>query len=400
MKKILFVINTLGGAGAENAMLKLMEKLNPGEYEVSLYVLMGQGELSRKLPDYVKLLNEDYDDSDVLSHDGQKRLKKKVLKRLLSKGSVLLNMPYIIFNAVKMVLKGSLQPDKLLWKAMADGADRISDEYDMAVAYLEGGSTYYVSKHVKADKKVGFVHIDYEKAGYGPGLDKGCYETFSKIFTVSDEVKDKFLKIYPQYSDKTDVFHNIIDVRQIEEKAKENGGFDDSYDGTRILTVGRLTPQKAYEVAIEAMKLLKEEGIKARWYVVGEGQERNRLEQLIEKYDLKEDFVLLGMKMNPYPYYAQTDIYVHATRYEGKSIAIQEAQVLSCAILVSDCSGNREQVTHGVDGLMCDLSPKAVKDGIVKMLSDKEKMAEYKVNAGNRIKSEKSDLYKLTEILR
>ena len=196
----------------------------------------------------------------------------------------------------------------------------------------------------------------------------------------------------------TDDYKEI--VRQIEEKAKENGGFDDSYDGTRILTVGRLTPQKAYEVAIEAMKLLKEEGIKARWYVVGEGQERNRLEQLIEKYDLKEDFVLLGMKMNPYPYYAQTDIYVHATRYEGKSFAIQEAQVLSCAILVSDCSGNREHVTHGVDGLMCDLSPKAVKDGIVKMLSDKEKMAEYKVNAGNRIKSEKSDLCKLTEILK
>jgi len=400
LKKILFVINTLGGAGAETALAEMLHRLDPKEYDISLFVLMGQGEFIKRIPPYVKVLNKNYDEAPVLTKEGKSHLKVKVLKRLFSKASVFRNIPYIISNAMAMIKKGSLQVDKLLWKPMADGAYRIRDRYDMAVAYLEGGSAYYVAKYINAEKKVGYIHIDYEKAGYGPLLDKGCYEDYTKIFTVSDEVKDKFLNVYPQYKDKTDVFHNIINPEAIERKSKLTGGFEDDYDGIRLLTVGRLTAQKAYETAIEAMKLLKEEGIKARWYVVGEGQERNRLEQLIEKYGLVEDFVLLGRKDNPYPYYAQTDIYVHATRFEGKSIAIQEAQVLGCAILVSDCSGNREQVTPGVDGLMCELSAEGIKEGIINMLADEGQRDRFKVEARKRIMSEGNDLHKLIEILK
>ena len=66
-KKILFVINTLGGAGAEMALLELLEKLEKEnektkdvQYEISLYVLMGQGELVKKLPKEVLLKNKSY----------------------------------------------------------------------------------------------------------------------------------------------------------------------------------------------------------------------------------------------------------------------------------------------------------------------------------------------------
>ena len=45
MKKILFVINTLGRAGAETALLELLRRLDAEEYEISLYVLLGQGEM-------------------------------------------------------------------------------------------------------------------------------------------------------------------------------------------------------------------------------------------------------------------------------------------------------------------------------------------------------------------
>ena len=57
---------------------------------------------------------------------------------------------------------------------------------------------------------------------------------------------------------------------------------------------------------------------------MGEGELRNKLQQKIDSLGLKEDFLLLGAKENPYPYYKQCDLYVHATRFEGKSIAIQE----------------------------------------------------------------------------
>lgn len=76
---------------------------------------------------------------------------------------------------------------------------------------------------------------------------------------------------------------------------------------------------------------------------------------------------------NPHPYYLQTDLYVHATRFEGKSIAIQEAQTLGCAVIASDCNGNREQITDGSDGMLCELTPCAIAERIETLLKDEEK---------------------------
>lgn len=71
MKKILFVINTLGRGGAETALLELLYTLEgQGEYEISLYVLMGQGELRKRLPDRVRLLNSSFSEDSVLSKRG------------------------------------------------------------------------------------------------------------------------------------------------------------------------------------------------------------------------------------------------------------------------------------------------------------------------------------------
>lgn len=60
MKKVLFVINTLGGAGAEKALLELLKRFPENEYEVLLYVLLAQGELIHQVPEQVKILNQSY----------------------------------------------------------------------------------------------------------------------------------------------------------------------------------------------------------------------------------------------------------------------------------------------------------------------------------------------------
>lgn len=60
MKKVLFVINTLGGAGAERALLELLKRFTPDQYEVDLYILLEQGELIGQVPEYVNILNRNY----------------------------------------------------------------------------------------------------------------------------------------------------------------------------------------------------------------------------------------------------------------------------------------------------------------------------------------------------
>ncbi|MBR1770716.1 MAG: glycosyltransferase [Lachnospiraceae bacterium] len=370
MKKILFVINTLGQAGAETALMALLNRLDPAQYEVSLYVLTGQGEMRTALPKYVHVLNRRYADCSVLSAEGQKVLRKTVLRALLARGNALRLFPYLCANGVRMLGKRRVQADKLLWRVLSDAGERFDTAYDLAVAYLEGGSTYYVAEHVKAKKKAAFVHTDYVQAGYTRALDRGCYDWIDSIYAVSDRVKEHFIQMYPEHAARVEVFPNILDIERIRRLSAEPGGFTDGYTGTRILSVGRLITPKAFEVSIDAMKLLKEHGRDVRWYVLGEGDQRKKLEEQIKALGLTQDFILAGAVQNPYPYFRQADLYVHASRLEGKSIAIQEAQVMGKPIITSNCSGNREQVEPGVDGLLCELTPTSICETVETLLDD------------------------------
>lgn len=382
MKKVLFVINTLGCAGAETALIELLKSLDEKEYELSLYVLMGQGEMIDKIPENVKLLNDHYCKDSVLSKQGKQAMMKTVWRSFWENGNVFGKFAYIVRTFSAMRRTGKFQPDKILWRVISDGSPRFEETYDLAVAYLEGGSTYYVADHVKAKKKAAFIHIDYESSGYAKGMDRNCFDKIDRIFTVSDEVKKHFQNVYPKYQDKVKVFHNIINQDEIRRKAEEETGFEDHFDGVRLLTVGRLTYQKAYDIAIDAMKLIKDRGYKVRWYILGEGSERPALEKKVKELGLEKEFLMPGAVSNPFPYYKQADIYVHATRFEGKSIAIQEAQTLGCAIIASDCNGNREQIVQEKDGLLCQLNPESIAEAVISLVEDRDK----RIRLGNAAK--------------
>ena len=401
MKKLLFVINTLGYGGAERAMLDLFEVIKDEPYDISLFVLTGQGELIHELPSHIHLLNQNYTDISVLTDEGRKQLMKSVLQAGVGKGLFLKEFGYLVKNLVRMLEKKHVMLDKLCWRILSDGAPEFKEEYDLAVAYLEGGATYYVADHVKAKKKAAFVHIDYGQAGYNRNLDQGCYEKFDHIFTVSDEVKEHFLTMYPEYMYKVSVFNNLINRDRIERMSLEGKGFEDDFNGYRILTIGRLAQQKRYDIAIETMRLLKlKTDVAVRWYVLGEGELRNKLEGLIEKNGLTKDFILEGIRKNPFPYYRNCDLYVHATGYEGKSIAIQEAQILGKPVLATDCSGNREQIQQGIDGRLCALDPEVISDEIVWMIQHPDVCREYGKQAQKRVLYQSHGLEEMKGMLR
>ena len=399
MKKILFVINTMGRAGAEMALLELLRRLKTEENEISLFVLTGQGEMIKELPEGIRLLNSKYDSCSVHTAEGKRHLMKTVFKSMFRRGTVFRLLPYLMKQAGHMIYQKRILPDKLLWRVLSDGAELLEESFDLAVAYIEGGSTYYVADHVKAKKKVAFFHVDYKMAGYTRALDKECYLNYDKVFTVSDEVRNSFLEVYPECREKTEVFHNLLGRERIINMAEKEEGFKDGYTGYRLLTVGRLTEQKDFAQSIRAMKLLKEKGIEARWYILGEGDQRTELERLIREFGLEEDFYLPGTVENPYCYMKQADIYVHATKFEGKSIAIQEAKILGCPVLVSDSSGNREQVQHGIDGFVCDMTPEAICEGIQTLLSEEGMRKQFGERAAVSMMTENNDMEKLLLLL-
>ena len=401
MKTILFVINTMGIGGGEKAILELFNNIDLDEYEVFLYVLTGQGELIEKIPEKIKILNKKYYAVSVLDSRGKIRLLKTVLSAVFSRGIFLKRAGYIVKNLIDMIKKGEIKKDKLLWKILADGAQRIEREFDLAVAYLEGGATYYVDSYVKAKKKAAFIHIDYRLAGYNRKLDEECYLHFDRVYTISETAKKVFLSVYPECKEYTEIFYDLIDVEKIILKAKEEGGFSDPYDGFRILTVGRLVPQKALDVAVNTMKILKTSSKKFRWYVLGEGEMRKKLENQIRMFGLEDDFILLGTVDNPFPYYDQCDVYVHTAYFEGKgSIAIEEAQILGCAVVASEHESIWEQVENGVDGMICRLEPEALAESILDYIEHPEKMIAYGKAASERKHTDQSkEMEKLMRLL-
>lgn len=395
MRKILFVINTLGRGGAENALIQLLNKIDREKYGIDLYVILGQGELVKKLPENVVLLNEGYDDSSVLSAEGKSRMKKNILRSVFRKGSIFKNIFYLISIFFEMLGRKKILADKLLWKVLSDASDRFDTEYDLAVAFIEGASAYYVHDHVKAAKKVAFFHTDYERAGYSRKIDRCVYKDFDRIFCVSDEVRKKFEKVYPECEGMTDTFENIIDKESILKKSEENIPFDEDFDGIKILTLGRLTEPKAIEISIEACSVLVNRGENVRWYVLGEGDLRKKLEEQIAGLNLEKIFLLPGAVDNPYPYLKKCDIYVQASRYEGKSVALREAQAFEKPMVVSDIDSNLEQVTDMEDALVSTLDPEKLADKIGMLIHDEDLGKKIAMNAGKRFSDGTDDLNKL-----
>lgn len=361
----------MGRGGAEQMLLTLLGRIDPTEYDVDLLVLLGQGELRKKLPGSVRLLNTEYSETSVLSQKGRRVLAGTVFRDCVRHGALAKNIPYLVRNGMMMLKKRRFQADKFLWKIVSDASDAPKRRYDLAVAFLEGGAAYFVADHVRAKKKVAFIHVDYRMAGYTRELDHGCYAKMNRIFCVSEDNRKSFLKVYPELKDRTEVFYLSPDAGKVERKSLRPGGFSDDFEGIRVLTVARLVRQKRLDLSVEALRIYEEKrknenrGLpEIRWYVLGEGDERKMLEEKIRGFHLEKKFVLLGVRDNPYPYFRQADLYVHCTGFEGRSIALQEAGILGKPRIASDCSGNRELIQNGRNGILVPLKAEKIEEAV------------------------------------
>ena len=391
-KKILFVTNTMGRAGAEKCLQALLELLDPSQYDLSVYSIINRGELYSDMPAYVHILNKNPCTKSVLDRAGLAAIGRQILWSLLKKCSFITYIPYFLRVLFHQIRVKRLDFSKLFWMLLARNAQRFDEEYDLAVAFIEGAATYYVANYVKARKKATYVHIDYLAAGYSPKLDRKYYDKFDRVFCVSDTVRKVFLTAYPEYGEKTFFFHNMVPRERILRLSKEGEGFTDGFDGLRILTVGRLHYQKAYDLAIPALAELRRRGHNVRWYVIGEGAEEDNLRALIRQNGVEDSFILLGTTPNPYPFIAGCDIYSQASRFEGWCIALAESLVLARPVLASRCAGNEEQVTDGETGVLIDLSAENIVEGMEKLITSPELREKFTRNLSGVALDFKKDL--------
>lgn len=99
-------------------------------------------------------------------------------------------------------------------------------------------------------------------------------------------------------------------------------------------------------------KKLKAKGIQFKWFAIGDGRDRQKLEKLIKQSDLSNSFILLGRRDNPYPYIKNCDLYIQFSRHEGYGLSVLEARVLDKPIIVSDLPVFKEQIKNKQNGIV------------------------------------------------
>ncbi|MGL5351796.1 MAG: glycosyltransferase, partial [Clostridium sp.] len=330
-KTILFSIDSLECAGAEKSLTTLLKLIDYSKYDVDLMMFAHGGTLQDLVPKEVTIL---------------KPLKYSEFTELTLKRSLIYSMKKYHFKMITARIKFSLiirkfnysnvEKAREFWKCTSDVIESNPKEYDIGISYAQGIPTFYVAEKIKAKKKIAWVNTSYILSDEDKNFQRKYYDKYHNIIAVSHSAKNILIGTFPEYEEKIGVIYDINNPEFILEMAKVNKGYDDGFDGIRLLTIGRLAEGKDYFTAMEACKKLKEKGIKFKWYALGEGSLKESLEIYIKENKITEDFVFLGLKTNPYPFIKNCDIYVQTSKFEGFGLAIAEARMLNKPVVTTN----------------------------------------------------------------
>lgn len=389
--KILFVIPSLEAGGGEKSLVNLLNTIDYNKYDVDLVLFKNAGIFLKAIPSQVTILpiNGAY-------KNFVKPIKSSILS-FIKQGKIGMAISRILFTINNSLEKNSGKAEQKGWKYIRKSITPVTTQYDAAIGFLEKSSIYFVVDCVNARKKIGFIHNDYTKLDLNADFDAPYFRKLNAIATVSEECAAVLKSVFPSEKDKVSVIYNIVSTSLIQKMAEEEITIDTSKP--IVLSIGRLHPQKGFDMALEAAKILKDTGVSFQWIVIGEGPEREVLELKIAKYDLQNNFQLIGLRENPYPYLKVATIYAQPSRYEGKSIAIDEAKIMQKPIVVTNFTTAKDQINHQNNGWITEFDEKQLAKDIAYLLQNKTVQEELSLNLSKENLSTESEILKLYSLL-
>lgn len=369
MKKKIFIFShAMEIGGAERALLGLLNSIDYSKYDVDLFLLKHSGELMPLIPKQVNLLPEISQYSAIMKpmvlalKEGQIKV---VLGRLCGKLKAKL-------YDIKHTLNRSAVAIEYSHKHTVKYLPKVNNEhYDIAISFLT--PHYIVSEKVNADKKIAWIHTDYSTIELDVKSELAMCSKFDNIVSISDDVTRAFLSTFPSLENKIVKIENILSKDFIEEQADlfnvENEMTDDSVE---LLSIGRFCEAKNFDNVPEIASIIKSKGVDFKWYIIGYGADENLIKSKIAQYNMEDTVIILGKKENPYPYIKACDIYVQPSRYEGKCVAVREAQILNKPVIITNYASSKSQLQDGFDGIIVPMDNQGCADGIVKVIDDKD----------------------------
>lgn len=354
-KKVLFVIESLGCGGAEKSLVSLLSLLDKKKYDLSIWMIHPGGAFMSFIPQDVIVVEQPcYNFFDLLRYKFSAAIYSlnRRLNKLLSYNEYWGETYYRCIGWAMKIPKG---------------------HWDVVFAYHQGLVTYVVADKFQRCKKVSWVNADIFKTGYNLKYNIKFYRKIDRICPVSDILHRLMSERLPEFSDKYQTVWDIIDPSITREQSKQPvRRLRTCPSEFVIVTVGRLHVLKGYELAVDAAFFLKKNGIRFKWYFVGEGSERANIERQIRSLGLQDDVILLGLHTNPYPYMAQADVYVQTSRHEGFGMTIAEAKILGLPVVSTNFDVVYNQIKHGKNGLIAEMDGEKIGKQILRLLQDDE----------------------------
>ncbi|HET6963705.1 MAG TPA: glycosyltransferase, partial [Acidimicrobiales bacterium] len=213
------------------------------------------------------------------------------------------------------------------------------------------------------------------------------YGRADAVICQSEFMRHDLLATFGLSSDLISVIPNPIDTEAVQERARDDAPVA-GVPGTHLVAVGRLAHQKGIDVLLRSLALLAERSIRPHLWILGEGPERQALEQLAINLGVREQVHFEGVVSNPFAYVSRADLFVSASRYEGLSNAVIESLVCGTPVVATDCpSGIRETLEIGATGWLCPPEdPKALSEAISVAITSGSSLSRQEISAGASVR--------------
>ena len=395
---ILIAIHYLEIGGAESALIGLLSNLDYSRVNVDLFVYDHRGEMKKYIPDEVNLLPQ----------IGEYSMIERPISELIRKGYWKIAIARL---RAKLRHRRAIQRISEREKKMSDGsiyyfvADCVlpylpkinnSKVYYTAISFLTPHAI--VRKKVKANKYVAWIHTDYSKVYINSKLEESVWNSYDNIVSISKGTTESFLSVFPSLRTKIVEIPNLLPTELILKKASERVPHEMDFDGIKILSIGRFCEAKNYDNLPYMAKILKEKGLRFRWFIIGYG-DKTPIDNAIEETKTSDCVIIIGKKENPYPYIKNCDIYCQPSRYEGRSVTVEEAKFLCKPVLLTNYPTAKHQIEDGETGIICEMNNQAVADALYNMATTPHLLAKLSENLARIGRNNSSELERFYELV-
>lgn len=225
------------------------------------------------------------------------------------------------------------------------------ESFDAVIVVSEASKLRNLVSNLKHPKKIQWIHTDYARwSAYSEWSkavtrdDAQLYQKFDHLVVLSENCKTGMVQKLPNLKHKISVIPNMIDGERILRLANEESSIklDEKY--LNLVTVARIDREKGIDRLLKLAKALKQDGVLFRWYVIGDGPQKELMEKKNKENKTEAEVIFLGHMENPYPIMSRCNALVLLSKYEGTPVTIDEAMVLGIGVAAPDVGGIKEQI--------------------------------------------------------